>query len=70
MYPKAEKYLKQLNNPAQKRIIIALKRLSNEPPQGDIKNLVGEDGYRCRVCDFRILFDIIDNEIIVHDKKI
>ena len=65
--PKAAKYLKRLNEPQKGRIIRALEQLAKEPPQGDIKSMVGRDGYRLRVGDYRVLFDIIDNEIAVHE---
>ena len=65
--PKAAKYLKRLNEPQKGRIIKALEQLAKEPPEGDIKSLSGRDGYRLRVGDYRILFDIFDNEIAVHD---
>lgn len=32
---------------------------------GDVKRLRGRDGYRLRVGDYRAIFDIIDNEIVV-----
>ena len=41
--------------------------MSKEPPEGDIKSLIRRDGYRLRVGDYRVLFDIIDNEITVHE---
>ena len=63
--PKAAKALKRLNNPLKGRILKALNRLSHEPPEGDIRNLVGRDGYRVRVGDYRILFDIVDETISV-----
>lgn len=65
--PKAAKYLKRLNEPQKGRIIKALEQLAKEPPEGDIKSPTGRDGYRLRVGDYRILFDIIDNEIAVHE---
>lgn len=65
--PKAVKYLKRLNEPQKGRIIKALNQLSNEPPEGDIKSLVGRDGYRLRIGDYRVLFDIINNEIAVYE---
>ena len=65
--PKAAKYLKRLNEPQKGRIIKALEQLSKEPPEGDIKTMVGRDGYRLRVGDYRLLFDIIDDEIAVHE---
>ena len=65
--PKVAKYLKRLNEPQKGRIIEALKRLAKEPPEGDIKSLTGRDGYRLRVGNYRVLFDIIDNEIAVYE---
>jgi len=64
--PQAAKYLKRLNEPDKSRIIKALKKLELEPPQGDIKSLTGKDGYRLRIGDYRALFDIIGNTIIIH----
>ncbi|MDR3148677.1 MAG: type II toxin-antitoxin system RelE/ParE family toxin [Oscillospiraceae bacterium] len=62
----AAKYLKRLNEPDKSRIIKALKKLEIEPPQGDIKNLTGKDGYRLRVGGYRILFDVINGTVAVH----
>jgi mRNA interferase RelE/StbE len=64
--PQAARYLKQLNEPDKSRIIKALKKLELDPPQGDIKSLVGKDGYRLRVGGYRALFDIVGNEIWIH----
>ncbi|MDR3293272.1 MAG: type II toxin-antitoxin system RelE/ParE family toxin [Clostridiales bacterium] len=65
--PKANKYLEKLNEPIKSRLKSALIRLSESPPQGDIKSLSGQDGYRLRIGNYRILFDIINNSIIIHD---
>lgn len=65
--PKAAKYLKRLNEPQKGRIIRALEQLEKEPPEGDIRSLIGRDGYRLRVGDYRILFDIVDSEIAIHE---
>ncbi len=65
--PRAVKYLNWLNEPHKGRIIEALKRLEKEPPEGDIKSMTGRDGYRLRVGNYRVLFDIIDNEIAVYE---
>ena len=63
--PKAYKELSRLNNPVLGRIIKALDKLSEEPPQGDIKALAGRDGYRARVGGYRILFQIAGDHIVV-----
>jgi len=65
--PKVDKYIRALYEPTRSRIKKALVRLTKEPPEGDIKSLTGKDGYRLRVGKYRLLFDIIDNTIIVYD---
>ena len=65
--PSVAKYLSRLNEPNKSRIKNALIKLSNEPPQGDIKSLEGRDGYRLRVGGYRVLFDVIEQEIVVYD---
>ena len=45
------------------RIVKAIYKL----PSGDIKPLQGEDGFRLRVGDWRIVYDIIGDEITVYD---
>lgn len=52
---KAIKFLKRQDVPSQKKLIAAISRL---PLEGDIKKLQGIDGYRFRVGDFRVLFNI------------
>ena len=65
--PKAAKYLERLNQPIKGRIVDALRKLAQEPPQGDIKSLAGRDGYRLRVGQYRVLFDVLEDKIVVHD---
>lgn len=62
-----EKYLDKLNEPDFSRIESALEDLSKEPPEGDIVKLKGKknDQYRLRVGDFRAIFCIEHNKIIV-----
>ena len=64
--PQAAKYLEKLNEPTKSRIKKAIKKLELNPPQGDIKSLVGKDGYRLRIGDYRAIFDIIDNTIVIY----
>ena len=52
---KAIKFLKRQDVPSQKRLITAISRL---PLEGDIKKLQGTDGYRLRVGNFRVLFNV------------
>ena len=57
---KAVKFLKRQDVPSQKRLIAAISRL---PLEGDIKKLQGIDGYRLRVGNLRVLFNV--NGIII-----
>lgn len=57
---KAAKFLKKQDVPTRKRLVTAISKL---PQEGDIKKLQGADGYRLRVGDFRVIFDV--NGIII-----
>jgi mRNA interferase RelE/StbE len=65
--PKANKYFVGLESTNKERIKHALRKLAQEPPQGDIVSLSGKDGFRLRVGKYRLLFDIYDGKILVHD---
>ena len=52
---KAEKFLRKQDKPTQRRLIEAISKL---PLEGDIKKLQGADGYRLRVGNYRVLFDV------------
>jgi len=69
--PPAERQLKALAEPIQKRIVKHLRRLTANPrPQG-VKKLAGEDDlYRIREGDHRIIYTIRDKELIVLVVKI
>lgn len=50
----AVKFLSGQNVPTKERIVSAINRLPSG--YGDIKKLRGEQGYRLRVGDFRVIF--------------
>ncbi|MBI4919647.1 type II toxin-antitoxin system RelE/ParE family toxin [archaeon] len=56
--PSALKELEKLDKSGRERILTALERLRIRPESGDIKKLVGMQGYRFRVGDYRVIFDI------------
>ena len=62
---KATKYFEKLSKSTKRRINEALIGLSNEPPEGDIKKLQGRNDYRLRVGDFRILYRIEPDVVII-----
>jgi len=65
--PKSKKYFDGLDSSIQNRIKAALQKLTQEPPQGDVVALSGQDGFRLRVGKYRLLFDKTDDKIIIYD---
>ena len=62
---KAQKQLDKLSDNIAEPILEAIADLEENPrPQGYIK-LKGRDGYRIRVGNYRIIYDIFDTELIV-----
>ena len=62
---KAQKQLDKLSDNIAKPIFEAIAGLEENPrPQGYIK-LKDRDGYRIRVGNYRIIYDIFDKELII-----
>lgn len=57
----AIKFLKKQDVIARKRIVNAINLL----PAGDVKTLQGRNGYRLRVGDYRIIFDMDGNILLI-----
>ncbi len=63
---KVLKALEDINEPHYSKIKQAIYSLAENPrPQG-YKKLKGRDGYRIRVADYRIIYDIFDNILLVN----
>jgi mRNA interferase RelE/StbE len=61
----AMKVLEGINEPYYSNIKTAMFALGKNPrPQG-YKKLKGRNGYRIRVADYRIIYDIFDNTLLV-----
>jgi mRNA interferase RelE/StbE len=63
--PSALKQLEKLEHNIRERILIVLERLRIRPESCDIKKLVGAQGYRLRVGDYRIIFDMEKERLII-----
>ena len=68
--PAAVKRLGKLEHRLKERILIALERLRIRPESCDIKKLVGMSGYRFRVGDYRVIFDMEKDKLIILVLKI
>jgi mRNA interferase RelE/StbE len=64
--PSADKALKRLPLEVQRRIVTATERLAANPrPAASIKLAGEERTYRVRVGDYRVVYDIYDDKLIV-----
>jgi mRNA interferase RelE/StbE len=64
--PVAARYFERLDSIDKDRLRTAFTNLAKEPPEGDIRPLVGQSGYfRLRVGGYRALYRIEDNTIFV-----
>lgn len=62
---RAIKALLKINEPFYSNIKVAIYELANNPRPSGFKKLKGRDGYRIRVGDYRIIYDIFDNLLLV-----
>lgn len=62
---KAEKQLDKLTDNIANPIFDAISELAFEPRPHGYRKLKGRSGYRIRVGDYRIVYEIIDNELII-----
>jgi len=64
--PRAVKELLALPTPVQERVLAAVDLLAEDPrPRGARKLVDQEERYRIRVGDFRVLYEIYDQVLVV-----
>jgi mRNA interferase RelE/StbE len=60
------KQLEKLDRTAQKKIVLAVTKLADNPRPHGVKNLVTRPGdYRLRVGDYRVVYEIHDDRLVV-----
>jgi mRNA interferase RelE/StbE len=57
----SRKALEKINEPYYSEIKTAILNLAKNPRPAGYKKLKGRDGYRIRVADYRIIYDIFDD---------
>lgn len=62
---RAAKDLEKINEPFYSNIKSSIIDLTINPRPNGCKKLKGRDGYRIRVGDYRIIYNIFDNVLIV-----
>ena len=69
--PPAERQLRSFSSAIQKRLVNRMKTLQQDPRPPGVKKLADEDHlYRIREGDFRIIYTIQDEELIILVLKI
>ncbi len=63
--PSARRALAKLPLPMRKRIQVAIDDLAENPFPPGIKKLQGEDGYRIRVGDYRVIYEVEHGRLTV-----
>ena len=63
--PAAEREFDRLDRSVRKRIAPAIQGLSIDPRPPGVKKLAGQDLWRIRVGDYRIVYQIHDRQILV-----
>jgi mRNA interferase RelE/StbE len=62
---KAQKTLTKIPEPYQTRIIDAIRSLSDTPYPTNSKKLIGRPAWRIRVGNYRAIYEINDNQLII-----
>jgi len=62
----AVKVLEKINEPYFSLIKQAIYALAHNPKPQGYKKLKGRDGYRIRVSDYRIIYEILDDILLVN----
>jgi len=66
LMPRAMKALEKINEPYYSNLKSTIFSLAENPRPNGYRKLKGRPGYRLRVADYRIIYDIIDNDLIVN----
>jgi len=61
----AIKQLAKLPTDASQKIMEAIEGLADNPRLSGCKKLKGRDAYRIRIGDYRVIYEIYDNQLLV-----
>ncbi|HWL88900.1 MAG TPA: type II toxin-antitoxin system RelE/ParE family toxin [Polyangiaceae bacterium] len=63
--PSAAKELAKLPKAERRRIATKIDALANEPRPPGVEKLAGEDAWRVRVGDYRIVYEVQDRVLVI-----
>lgn len=66
----AQKEIKKLPDTVLKRVVEKITSLAQDPRPDGCKKLSGEEKYRVRVGDYRILYSIKDDVLLIYVVKV
>lgn len=64
--PAAMKAIRKMHSHVAGRVLEAIGALASDPRPNGAKALKGEEGYRIRVADYRVVYTVSDKELVVH----
>lgn len=62
---RAQRQLARISQPYQERIIAKIQGLAHDPRPVGAKKLSGREGWRIRVGDYRVIYEIRDKSLII-----
>jgi mRNA interferase RelE/StbE len=62
---KAQKQLDKLSDIIAEPIFVAISELKENPRPSGCKKLKGREGYRIRIGNYRVIYAIFDNELLI-----
>jgi mRNA interferase RelE/StbE len=62
---RAQRSLSRIAAQDRERISTAIRRLADEPRPHGVKKLSGRDAWRIRVGDYRVLYEIHDDRLLI-----
>ena len=62
---KAQKQLDKLSDHIAEPIFVAISELAENPRPSGCKKLKGREGYRIRIGNYRVIYAIFDDELVV-----
>jgi len=61
----AQKSLAEIPQPHQDQIISSIEQLAKAPRPRGVRKLTGRDAWRIRVGDYRVLYEIDDDRLVI-----
>lgn len=70
IHPYAEKQFHKLPRNAQEALEVAILKLEKDPRPAGCKKLKNREGYRIRIGDYRVIYEVYDRRLLVRVIKI